>query len=71
MQTAEQNKEQLAFAPGDSVPWFATATHVRKEFHFDTVAGRYLVLCFYGSTKFEVSRKIIEEFYKVKGVLTT
>ena len=35
---------QLAI--GDPAPWFVAPTPRRSNFHFNTVAGRYVVLCF-------------------------
>jgi predicted 2-oxoglutarate/Fe(II)-dependent dioxygenase YbiX/peroxiredoxin len=35
--------------PGDPAPWFSGRTTKRSDFHFDTAAGRYLVLCFFGT----------------------
>ncbi len=35
---------QLAI--GDPAPWFVAPTSRRPNFHFNTVAGRYVVLCF-------------------------
>lgn len=35
--------------PGDMAPWFVTWSNVSPKFHFDTVAGRYIVLSFFGS----------------------
>lgn len=37
------------FQPGDGVPWFTAMTNVNPKFHFETVAGLYIVLCFVGS----------------------
>src|SRR5579871_2966669 len=37
------------FFPGDPVPWFVCRSTNNPAFHFDTAAGRYLVLSFYGS----------------------
>jgi predicted 2-oxoglutarate/Fe(II)-dependent dioxygenase YbiX/peroxiredoxin len=33
--------------PGDHAPWFRQACSSNPDFHFDTVAGRYVVLCFF------------------------
>ena len=41
--------------PGDPVPAFAVRASNNAKFHFDTAAGRYLVLCFYGSAAIEKS----------------
>jgi hypothetical protein len=35
--------------PGDPVPLFVAPTAQRADFRFDTVAGRYIVLSFFGS----------------------
>jgi predicted 2-oxoglutarate/Fe(II)-dependent dioxygenase YbiX/peroxiredoxin len=35
--------------PGDPVPWFKARTRSNPRYAFDTAAGRYLVLCFFGS----------------------
>jgi len=33
--------------PGDPAPWFEARSTTREKFAFDTVGGRYLVLCFF------------------------
>lgn len=35
--------------PGDPAPWFHQRTPANPRFAFDTVAGRYILLCFCGS----------------------
>ena len=35
--------------PGDPAPWFITPSASNPRYHFDSVAGRYIVLCFFGS----------------------
>ena len=35
---------------GEAAPWFACRTSRRESFSFDTVAGRHIVLFFFGST---------------------
>lgn len=45
-------KPQLKFVnllPGDPAPWFRQSTSENPRFVFDSVAGRYIVLCFFGS----------------------
>src|ERR671921_903366 len=41
---------------GDPVPWFKQNSTSNPQFSFDTVAGRYVVLCFYGMGSDEVGR---------------
>ena len=36
----------MPFAPGEAAPWFKAPTPSNPEYHFDTVAGRYVVLLF-------------------------
>ena len=36
-------------APGDPAPWFRQRSTSNPDYGFDTVAGRYVVLCFFGS----------------------
>lgn len=38
-----------ALLPGDPCPHFTQRTQSRPDFAVDTMAGRYLILCFYGS----------------------
>ncbi len=35
--------------PGDPAPLFTAATSVNPQFHLDAIAGRYVVLCLFGS----------------------
>lgn len=35
--------------PGDPAPWFHQRTITNPNYAFDTAAGRYIVLCFFGS----------------------
>jgi peroxiredoxin/predicted 2-oxoglutarate/Fe(II)-dependent dioxygenase YbiX len=37
--------------PGDPAPWFVQRSGTNPRFALDTVAGRYILLCFYGTTK--------------------
>jgi peroxiredoxin/predicted 2-oxoglutarate/Fe(II)-dependent dioxygenase YbiX len=44
---------------GDPAPWFTQRTASNPSFHFDTVAGRYLVLCFFGSAADQAGRAML------------
>ncbi len=49
------------FQTGDPVPWFTVAaSDGNPEFVFNSVAGRYVVLCFFGSAAAEPSRRAID-----------
>jgi peroxiredoxin len=39
--------------PGDPVPWFRQSSTSNPGYVFDTVAGRYVVLCFFGTASDE------------------
>ncbi|MET0427072.1 MAG: redoxin domain-containing protein, partial [Microvirga sp.] len=39
--------------PGDPAPWFRQSSTSSPDYSFDTVGGRYVVLCFYGTASDE------------------
>jgi peroxiredoxin/predicted 2-oxoglutarate/Fe(II)-dependent dioxygenase YbiX len=43
-------------APGDPAPWFRQRSTSNPDYAFDTVAGRYVVLCFFGTAADETGR---------------
>jgi peroxiredoxin len=45
---------------GEPAPWFVCASHTNPQFHFDSVAGRYVVLCFFGSAADPISRRVLD-----------
>jgi peroxiredoxin/predicted 2-oxoglutarate/Fe(II)-dependent dioxygenase YbiX len=45
---------------GDPAPWFTARSPSNERFKFDTVAGRYVVLSFFGSAGDEAGRQMIE-----------
>lgn len=47
------------FYPGDPAPYFHQRTSANPNFAFDTVAGRYLVLCLFGSAASASARTAI------------
>jgi predicted 2-oxoglutarate/Fe(II)-dependent dioxygenase YbiX/peroxiredoxin len=47
--------------PGDPAPYFNVASSVSLDFHFDTVAGRYVVLSFFASSKQPLSTRLLDE----------
>ncbi|HMO16178.1 MAG TPA: redoxin domain-containing protein [Pirellulaceae bacterium] len=50
---------------GEPAPYFECRSPVNPNFHFDTVAGRYLVLCFYGSSLTPIARETLNAFLSV------
>lgn len=51
---------RIHFLPGDAVPYFYCKTTFNPKFCFDSIGGRYLVLCFYASTQIPKNQKVIE-----------
>ncbi len=47
------------FYPGDPVPDFVLPATSNPKFHFNMAAGRYLVLCFFGSGAIEKNMKAV------------
>jgi peroxiredoxin/predicted 2-oxoglutarate/Fe(II)-dependent dioxygenase YbiX len=54
--------EQKKLNVGEPAPWFEARSPVNPRFHFDTVAGRTVVLCFFGSAAEPTSRRILDGF---------
>ncbi|MBX7168229.1 MAG: 2OG-Fe(II) oxygenase [Pirellulales bacterium] len=50
--------------PLEPVPWFSVRSTINPRFHFDTVAGRYLVLCFFRSAADPGSRLVLDEIQR-------
>lgn len=49
--------------PGDPAPWFVQRSPSRADYHFDTVAGRYVVLCFFGSAGQPEVRRMLDTLW--------
>jgi peroxiredoxin/predicted 2-oxoglutarate/Fe(II)-dependent dioxygenase YbiX len=47
--------------PGEPAPWFIARSTVNPTFQFETVAGRYIVLCFFGSAGEPESQRVLAE----------
>lgn len=45
---------------GQAVPWFAARSPVNPDFHFDTVGGRFIVMCFFESAGDPAMRKLLD-----------
>jgi peroxiredoxin/predicted 2-oxoglutarate/Fe(II)-dependent dioxygenase YbiX len=52
----------MSFTVGDPVPWFMCASTSNANYNFDTVSGRYVVLCFFGSAALESNFKVLSFF---------
>jgi peroxiredoxin/predicted 2-oxoglutarate/Fe(II)-dependent dioxygenase YbiX len=47
---------------GDPVPWFTLPSTSNPAFHFDTVGGHYVVLLFFGSSKYYKAAVPLKDF---------
>jgi peroxiredoxin len=45
--------------PGDHAPWFRQACTSNPDFHFDTVGGRYVLLCFFLTAGDSVGQEMV------------
>jgi peroxiredoxin/predicted 2-oxoglutarate/Fe(II)-dependent dioxygenase YbiX len=57
-------KLSAGLMPGDPFPHFGLRTRTRAKFQIDTMAGRYLVLCFYGSAADPWGRSAINAMHR-------
>jgi hypothetical protein len=53
------NASASFLAVGTPAPWFVGRTSTNPRYHFDTVAGRYVILSFLGSASRPASRRIV------------
>jgi peroxiredoxin/predicted 2-oxoglutarate/Fe(II)-dependent dioxygenase YbiX len=53
---------------GEPVPWFVARSQVNPAFNFDTVAGRYIVLCFFGSAGHPLAARILATFQQAGSI---
>ena len=53
---------------GDPAPWFTARSTSNANYHFNTIAGRYIVLCFFGSAEVKISQRILEDIWSQRAV---
>lgn len=54
--------------PGDPAPWFRQRTPANPTFVFDTAAGRYILLCFFGSAADAHARQALDAMRELGNV---
>ncbi len=54
---------------GDPAPWFVLPSTSNPNFHFNTVGGYRIILCFFGSTQLEQSAQAVEDFCAMQAEL--
>lgn len=53
---------------GDPTPDFTTSSTSNPQYHFNTVAGRYVVLCFFRSAADEMSQQILKDLFQYRAL---
>src|SRR5215510_3753319 len=53
---------------GEPAPWFVARSPVNPRFQFSTVAGRYVVLCFFASAADPASRRILDDILQHRAL---
>jgi peroxiredoxin/predicted 2-oxoglutarate/Fe(II)-dependent dioxygenase YbiX len=56
--------------PGEPAPVFSARSTRNEQFKFDTAAGRYIVLCFFGSSSSPASRQVLKDFEQYRAKFT-
>ena len=51
--------QYVQLLPGDPVPWFRQRTTSKPLFVFDSIAGQYIVLCFFGDVHDDTARQAL------------
>lgn len=54
-------QRNLPLEAGEAVPWFTSSTPSRERFTFDTAAGRYIALCFLGSSSDPTAARVLTD----------
>jgi peroxiredoxin/predicted 2-oxoglutarate/Fe(II)-dependent dioxygenase YbiX len=55
-------------SPGEPAPWFTAASISNPKYHFETVAGRYIVVCFFRSTKTPVAQQVLHDLWNYRTI---
>jgi peroxiredoxin/predicted 2-oxoglutarate/Fe(II)-dependent dioxygenase YbiX len=62
------SKKAFKLQVGGPVPQFEARTPQTPRFHFDTVAGRHVVLCFFGSASDPLVQRLLEQVLRRRSV---
>ncbi len=58
----------VLLTPGDPAPWFQVASTSNPAHPFDTTAGRYVVLCFFGSARDSAGVELLNDVMARRAV---
>ncbi len=59
---------RMPVAVGEPAPWFTCVCTNNPKFHFESVAGRYIVLCFFGSAASESSQRVLRDMFRHREI---
>jgi len=65
--TEVRRQPGVTLLPGDVAPWFTARCTSNEVYHFNSVAGRCVVLCFFGSAANPLAHKTLVEFLARRG----
>src|SRR5262245_39815755 len=60
-------QEFIRLGAGDPAPWFHQRSPGNPNYAFDTAAGRYIVLCFFGSAADPCGRAALDAVFANRG----
>ncbi|HWA47046.1 MAG TPA: 2OG-Fe(II) oxygenase [Dongiaceae bacterium] len=67
-QPAKPAEGYVVLGPGDPAPWFKQRSTSNPNYVFDTAAGRWLVLCFFGSAGDPGSRAALDQVMAQRAI---
>jgi predicted 2-oxoglutarate/Fe(II)-dependent dioxygenase YbiX/peroxiredoxin len=62
------DKQPKPLTVGEPAPWFHLPTGSKPRYSFDTVAGRYALLVFFGSTAEPQAREVLQRFARLRAM---
>jgi predicted 2-oxoglutarate/Fe(II)-dependent dioxygenase YbiX/peroxiredoxin len=62
------DKQPKPLTVGEPAPWFHLPTGSKPRYSFDTAAGRYALLVFFGSTAEPQAREVLQRFARLRAV---
>jgi len=68
MSTAKTKAAYVSLTPGDPAPWFHQRSTSNPRYAFDTLGGRWVVLCFFGTAGDEAGRRALAAIAANRGL---
>jgi predicted 2-oxoglutarate/Fe(II)-dependent dioxygenase YbiX/peroxiredoxin len=65
---ASKQRSYAALSPGDPAPWFNQRSLTNPRYAFNSVGGRYIVLCFYGSAAEARARAALDAVIRDRAI---